>query len=270
MKKLLVLLMSFGLVFSAYAGNQWRVGTTAKTIPGATNISDIDEASYEDMTAPLDRLLSNFRENCVVSYASTSTVTVGAGEIVLQNSAGTITLMQQNAAATTVTWGMIDTGSEAASTTYYLWAYQATATDTDFDVTISTSSSAPSGKTYYARLGSFYNNASSNILNDNTIVNDNETAAKQLGDWVAKSNNVSYLAATDGFVTCYESSGGAADSLAYGYTDISNPPTTRRAFIHGSGSCGTNQAGLMMPVKKGNYWKVTVSRTAAVYWIPLG
>jgi len=171
MKKLLVLLMSFGLVFSAYAGNQWRVGTTAKTIPGATNISDIDEASYEDMTAPLDRLLSNFRENCVVSYASTSTVTVGAGEIVLQNSAGTITLMQQNAAATTVTWGMIDTGSEAASTTYYLWAYQATATDTDFDVTISTSSSAPSGKTYYAKLGQFYNNSSSNIeqvKNDDT------------------------------------------------------------------------------------------------------
>ena len=159
---------------SSAHSTQWRVGTTAKTIPGATNISDIDEASYEDMTAPLDRLLSNFRENCVVSYASTSTVTVGAGEIVLQNSGGTITLMQQNAAATTVTWGMIDTGSEAASTTYYLWAYQATATDTDFDVTISTSSSAPSGKTYYAKLGQFYNNSSSNIEqveNDDYVAN---------------------------------------------------------------------------------------------------
>ncbi len=163
MKKFLCLLISFGMIVSAHAGNQWRAGTTAQTIPGATNISDIDTVSYQDMTAPLDRLHSNAREGCIIVYASTSTITVEAGEVALQNSAGTITLMQQNTSNTTVSWSDIDTGSEASSTTYYLWAYQATATDTDFDVAISKSSSAPTGITYYARLGSFYNNSSSNI-----------------------------------------------------------------------------------------------------------
>ena len=264
MKKLLVLLMSFGLVFSVYA-TQWRAGTTAKTIPGATNISDIDKVSYEDMVAPLDRVLSNFRENCVVSYASTSTVTVGAGEIVLQNSGGTITLMQQNAAATTVTWGMIDTGSEAASTTYYLWAYQATATDTDFDVTISTSSSAPSGKTYYAKLGQFYNNSSSNIVNDDTLINDNDyNTHRDFGSWISKSNDTSYLASTDGFVMAYN----ITKYTVKAYTDGSNPPTTLRASERDQGDDADDSDGsITMPVKKGDYYKVTGADS--IYWIPL-
>lgn len=78
--------------------------------------------------------------------------------------------MQQNTAATTVDWSMIDTGAEEDGKTYYLYGYQATVTDTDFDIAISLSSSAPTGITYYERLGYFYNNSSGNI---EQIVNDN-------------------------------------------------------------------------------------------------
>ncbi len=272
MKRLICLLISFGLLLgfmsSAYSG-QWRAGTTAQTIPGTTSISDIDTVSYQNMTAPLDRLHSNAREGCIIVYASTSTITVGAGEVVLQNSAGTITLMQQNTSATTVSWSDIDTGAEAASTTYYLWAYQATATDTDFDVAMSTSSSAPSGKTYYARLGSFYNDSSSNIVNDSTIVNDNRSAIKQFGSWVSKSYSVSYLASSDGFVVGYTDDDGGGDSEVSGFTDGSNPPTTIRYKAEFRGVDDGN-AAICMPVKKSDYWKVTFELGSgnSLYWIP--
>jgi len=263
-KKLLVLLMSFSLVFSVYATDQWDTTDPA----GSESPSDLDDLITTNNDV-VDRLLSDYRQGAKISYSSATTLSVSSGQVTCDNSARTSRKWRENTSATSVTFSNIDTSTEAASTTYYVYAVADTDATT-FTIVISKSSTEPSGATYYAKLGQFYNDASSNIVNDNTIVNDNETAAKQLGDWVAKSNNVSYLAATDGFVTCYESSGGAADSSAYGYTDGSNPPTTRRAYIHGSGSCGTNQAGLMMPVKKGNYWKVAVSRTATVYWIPLG
>ena len=181
MKKLFCLLISISLLGNIYPA-QWRHGAGENTILGSESASDIDSASYDDVIAPLDRGLSNLQEGCKISYLSASTITVGAGEIMLSNAGGTIRLIQQNTSATTVSWTMIEAGgSESASTTYYLYAYQATATDTDFDVVISTSSSAPASTTYYARLGSFYNDSSSNI--DKTlIVNDNETAYPSMID----------------------------------------------------------------------------------------
>lgn len=84
------------------------------------------------------------------------------------------------------------------------------------------------------------------------------------GTWSSKATDTSYLAATDGLVCAYSQTGTA---LLYGYTDSSNPPTTQRleddpAGISGGGRCIT------MPVKKGDYWKVT--NAAAVYWLPIG
>ena len=173
MKKLFCLLISISLLGNIYPA-QWRHGAGENTILGSESASDIDSASYDDVIAPLDRGLSNLQEGCKISYLSASTITVGAGEIMLSNAGGTIRLIQQNTSATTVSWTMIEAGgSESASTTYYLYAYQATATDTDFDVVISTSSTSPTGITYYAKLGSFYNDSSSNIVKT-SINNDND------------------------------------------------------------------------------------------------
>ena len=172
MKKLLVLLMSFGLVFSVYSSDQW----TKANPTGATNLSDLD-ASITANNAALDRLLIEYRGSAKIEYASTSTITVTSGQVACSNSAGSVVRWRRNTSDTTVSWTMLDTSSEVASTTYYLWAVADTDVAT-FTVTISTSSTAPSGKTYYAKLGQFYNNSSSNILDDNTLINDNDNLLK--------------------------------------------------------------------------------------------
>jgi len=266
MRKLFCFILMMSLFFSVcYGAEAWRNGTGEESVLGSENASSLDDAIYDNIVLPLDTLLSNYQEGCKISYASTSTISVGAGEIAVSNSGGTIRLMLKNAAATTVTFADdMDTGNEAGSTTYYLWAFQETTSDTDFDVCISTSSSTPSGKTYYARLGSFYNDSSSNIVNDNTIVNDYETAAKQFGTWVSKSADTSYLASSDGIV-CASSEQGTSKQL-FGYTDSSNPPTTQRVREYTAGA-DSEFGSITMPVKKGDYYKVTGS-VYSMFWIP--
>ena len=207
MKKL-VFLLAMLICFNAYAGNQWRAGTGADSIVGTTNISDIDAVSFQNIVDPLDRVLANLQEGCKISYASASTITVAAGEIVIENSDGSIRLMQQNTSATTVAWTDIDTGSEASGTTYYLYAYQATVTETDFDIAISLSSSAPSGITYYARLGSFYNNSSGNI---EQISNDNE------------STETSYILGQGSYYKTDSGSSASVGAVSFSFTFDSAP-----------------------------------------------
>lgn len=76
-------------------------------------------------------------------------------------------------------------------------------------------------------------------------------------------------AATDGFIVAF---GPSSSTGSYaGYTDASTGPSTLRA---GFATTATNQlASFMMPVKKGDYWKVVVvsgSAMESVYWLPLG
>jgi len=164
MKKLLSLLLILILsTCNVYAANQWRKGTGEDVILGTENISDIDTVSFQNIVDPLDRLLSNYRDGVEVAYASSSTITVSAGEIICSNAAGTVRLMVKNTSATTVDWTDLDTGAEQASTTYYLYAIVTNTTDATFTVKISASSTTPSGVTYYKRIGSFYNDSSSNI-----------------------------------------------------------------------------------------------------------
>ena len=137
---------------------------------GDDNPNTIDDSQQENNTA-LDLMLSTYQEGLRISYSSASALSVSAGAIMLSNSAGSIRLMVANTSATTVDWDDIDTGSEAASTTYYVYAIASATTATTCTFKISTSSSAPSGITYYTRLGSFYNDASSNMTQ---ISNDNE------------------------------------------------------------------------------------------------
>lgn len=249
-KLLLMLIISLWCV-SAYGADEW-----SKEEPlGTRNVSDIDYYVGINNEA-LDRLLTNYRENCAIYYISTSSVGIRAGEVVCSNSDGSIRKFRSNTAVVALTWANIDTGSEAASTTYYIYAV-ADADATTFTGTISTSATAPTGKTYYKLLGSFYNDGSSNILNDDSLINYDNYYALRLGDWVAKSNNTVYQASTDGFVVGYAS--GASDSAVY--TDASNPPTTLRSYIDDD----TYSSGFCVPVKKNDYYKAT--NTSALYWI---
>ena len=81
------------------------------------------------------------------------------------------------------------------------------------------------------------------------------------GTWASKSNDTSYLAASDGFVLMSS----LTDTQICGYTDSNNPPTTLR-IRSGGANMGTDAQ--MMPVKKGNRWKVTGA--SIVYWLPVG
>ena len=155
---------------SANAATEWEKGTGEDVILGTENASDIDTISFQNIVDPLDRLLARYREGCKLVYASVATITVNLGEVVCTNTAGTIRKFRRNTSNTTVAWTDIDTGSEAISTTYYIYAV-ADADATTFTCKVTTSSSAPSGVTYYKRLGSFYNDSDSNITkiaNDNT------------------------------------------------------------------------------------------------------
>ncbi len=89
------------------------------------------------------------------------------------------------------------------------------------------------------------------------------------GEWERKSADTVYQAATDGFVLSYTPSCPYCAYDIYGYTDSNNPPTTLRARHKTSAVYAEDPSQfIMMPVREGDYWKVTGS-PEVVYWIPL-
>ena len=93
------------------------------------------------------------------------------------------------------------------------------------------------------------------------------------GDWVdmsAVGTAVQGPATTDGFVLAYTPSVGGGVYDIYGYTDSNNPPTTNVIRSKSAAVYGENPSqSFTMPVKKGDYWKVT-GTIDKIYWIPLG
>lgn len=251
MKKLLILLLCLGLILPVYAADQLDPDSPA----GGDSPSDID-TKIEANNNALYRMLSQYREGCKVSYASASTITVAAGQVMISD--GTNYYSVKNTSATTVQWSDIDTESEETGITYYLYAYQdAPTTTTTFSVAISKSSSAPTGITNYRRLGSFYNDSDGNITR---IVND--SFFSELGTWTSKTIGTTYQASTDGFVVAWYSSAG---THVTGYTDSASTPTTVRAK---DPTDGGNGGGICFPVKAGDYYKVTAGG-GTMYFISL-
>ncbi len=265
MKKLLSLLVV--LLISCQINNAWAIDEFLKAQPADTiNPGTIGTVIRVNNEA-IDRFFAYGRFDCKINYVAAAQVNVGSGSIVCSNVAGTVRKLRTNTSTVNCTWSDLDSGVEAASTTYYLWAVGDTDATT-FTVKISTSATAPTGVTYYKRLGSFYNDASSNITQ---IINDNNPG-KSLGSWVSKSADTVYQASSDGFVVAYGQGYAEGDQGLFLYTDSSNPPTTLRAKDGGSGSGTTSvKECVMSPVKMGDYYKITNSTgaTATVYWIPL-
>lgn len=194
MKKLIsYLLLTCLLISPAWGADEWLTTRPALTGDQWTAWPAASQANNKS----LDRLLSNYREGMKLTYSSATTISVAAGEAMCSNSAGTVRKMRQNTSATNVTFSDIDTGSEASSTTYYLYAVaDADATTATFK--ISASSTAPTGVTYYKRLGSFYNDASSNV-DQYSISNDNgiDTAKVYDSGWFSVAAS-GYYAKTHG------------------------------------------------------------------------
>ena len=171
MKKLFGLILAFGLLVQTpvFAADQWDESQVA----GTRNASDIDTYMIVNNEA-LDRLNRYARFGVGVNYATAATLTALTGSIAIPNAAATTIRWRSNTSDATVTWADIDTGAEANSTTYYLYA------TADTDITgmvfkISASSSAPSGMTYYRKIATFYNDSSGNITNVVSLRTDDGT-----------------------------------------------------------------------------------------------
>lgn len=178
MKKLIVLILGILLLSCklSHAASQW-----AKTEPlGTRSVSDVDYYLGINNEA-IDRLLANYRSGVKLKYSSVSSVTIQTGEIVCSNSGGDVRRLRKNTSELSTSWSVatngLDSGAEASSTTYYIYAVCDADAET-FTSLVSTNSSAPSGATYYKRLGYFTNNSSSDI---ESVTNDNENSIVATG-----------------------------------------------------------------------------------------
>lgn len=159
MKFKLVLLSMVLICHTAYAADQWD-----KTKPaGSQQAADIDSIIQVNNSA-VDRMLANYRAGAYgYSTGSANGFSVSAGDLAISNASGSVRRYRSNPSATSVTWSNMDTGGgDANSTTYYYYAVADTDADT-WTVMISASSTAPTGATYYRKLGAFYNNSAGSI-----------------------------------------------------------------------------------------------------------
>ena len=162
MKKLicgiLIVLMASLNAYATPGTDDWD-----KDVPATTQYIDEGGISILGSLTAVDRVLAKYQQGCSIIYASTSTFLVDIGEVTLSNAAGTTRVFTQNTSQVTVTWADIDAGSEAASTTYYVYAISTSDATNTFTVSISASSTTPTGATYWKRLGNFYNDSGSDI-----------------------------------------------------------------------------------------------------------
>lgn len=222
MKKLFCLLLCLGLVIPGYAADQWTKGSPA----GTDSPSDIDDLLAVNNNAA-DRLFADYVKGIRISYSSATTIIVSDGQVVCDNVDRDTRKWRENTANITVTFSNLDTGSEEASTTYYVYAVADTDATT-FTITIS-KSGAPSGATYYKRLGSFYNDASSNIDEDSIDnylcwVEDGEITYEKLK---IASGVVSYTV-SDSTLRCVLGSDGSGSSYVAQYV----PHGASNAYTH--------------------------------------
>ena len=89
------------------------------------------------------------------------------------------------------------------------------------------------------------------------------------GDWVTTGfvAGIAYLAATDGFLAVRPNDGAASADLHI-YSDTSNPPTTV-VFDGNWNFSGSDQRTYVMPIRKGDWWKVTAAYGIEwIHWLP--
>ena len=185
MKKLFIsIILIFGLCTIGYCADEW-----SKDEPlGTRSVSDIDYYVGINNEAQ-DRVLSNYNTSNLV-YNSAAQITATAGEVTCSNSDGSVRKMRSNTSATTVTWAMIDTGAEAGASTYYVWGNcDADATTVTFEISLSSTIAGLTGITSAAKIGSFYNDASSNIDKDKIYTRAygnpvNDSSGKNISKWL--------------------------------------------------------------------------------------
>lgn len=251
---MVVFSIAFILLLSTnvFAVNEWQEGTGEDSILGTISPSDIDKDSFENIVDPLDRLLADYQEGAKISYVSASALSVSAGQIVCDNAGRTVRKFRENTSATSVTFSDLDTGVESSSTTYYVYGVADTAATT-FTFKISTSSTAPSGITYYKKLGSFYNDASSNI----TQITDD-------------SDNDSAYVKGQGNYYKIDSGSGVTGAISFSFTFAAAPIVVASFREHGPGMSDP-ELWIYSVTTTGFSSLATESQTGhEIYWIAIG
>lgn len=241
-------LTTFLFTQNGFCVTQWNKGA-----PASTDLKSIWPATSQANNSILDSLLQNYKRGLYLNYSSASALAIGTGEIVVSNSTGSIRLFLVATGATTITSSNLDTGSITASTTYYVYAGTSTATDSAPTYYISLSASAPSGVTYYAQLGSFTTDSSSQF---GQIVNNNVHTYVQPP--VSKSPNVQYQALTDVFVGTTFTTG----SSPFNCNILMGPLSGLIGNISGCGNGNTgiiNEYACGWIIPKGYYYECSCS-----------
>lgn len=263
----------------AWATTQWRNGTGANTLLGTSNASDIDTNTYNNMVKPLDNLLANYHQSMSLHYDSASQITASLGSVTVSNSDGSIRLMLYNSTNTTVTWADIDTGAEASGTTYYVYAIAASASATAATFKISANSTSPSGITYWKKIGSFYNDGSSNIDRSQifsepygTATNDASGAKMVTAIYDYASSSSSFTNKTGALKIAYGSvSVGASSSASITNLPFSSSSSYSCTASQGSGAAQVENVGCVpssgSALTINNNWP---SGSTTVYWMAVG
>lgn len=249
------ILLALILMTTPAWSQQWRGGVGESTIPGNSLAALIGYNSYNKIVQPLDNLLFNYC-NQYLSYLSSTTLSVSPGAVAVSNSQGSIRLFLMNSSSTTLSWTNLDTGSQAASTTYYVYAIAATNTSTAATYLISASNTAPSGATYYFQIGNFTTDANTQIT---SFIN-NYGSTSYVGSPTSKTSNVTYQALTDGDLVVSGSCEGAGGNPIETFTILSDSLSTPVKNWGGcSSSSSTTQLNVLtsLLIPKGNYYEVT-------------
>jgi len=189
MKKILLVILMIGLMTTPCLASQWLNANTAFQDGDTTYIGDIDTDLTNYVVDPLDRMLAGYRKGMTITYSSATEMTVSAGAVMVSNTAGTIRLMLRNTSSTTLTWANIDTGAKA-NNTYYVYAIAATSAAETATFKISLSPTLTAGADFYKKIGSFYNNSSSNI----SYISNNDGNAYEYVEPYSLSEGTSYSA----------------------------------------------------------------------------
>lgn len=156
---LTVVLIGLFIATNSFGASQW-----SKLEPvGTRNASDIDYWVATINNEAQDRLLYDYIHGCDVYYIAAGSVGIATGEIAIPNAGGTIVRYRRNTSAVTLDWTDLDTGSEANSTQYYVYAVADTDATTFTGVISANATSPQGGETYYRKIGSFYNNSGGDV-----------------------------------------------------------------------------------------------------------
>ncbi len=142
-------------------------GVGSVTASAIESLTDGGETIQHKHTA--ERVLHTYRSNCAVTLYNSESIRVLPGVLAIPNAAGTDVRYRRNTISTIGDWTLLDTGSEANSTQYYVYGVGDNSEDTTFSVVLSADDLAPSGASYCRRIGYFYNNSSGDIVNVGNI-----------------------------------------------------------------------------------------------------